>query len=985
MVLPQSIAVNRLSHKGVPPSPPTEAPISTGYDRPFDPFSTIDRFSSSRQARSNLPAPPTPLIGREKELASVCDLMAREDVRLLTLTGLGGVGKTRLAVEAAAKMTHHFRDGILFIPLSSTTEPSLLVSAIAHTLGLQEEGKRPIIENVKDYLREKDLLLFLDTFEHLLAGAPTLAELLASCQKLKMLVTSREALRVRGEREFPTPPLPLPKTQKPSADILELSENPAVCLFTQRAVDAKPDFVLTKENSGAVAEICIRLDGLPLALELAAARIDVLPPQGILERLTEKFKLLTMGPRDLPARQQSLRAVIDSSYDLLKESEKKLFRRLSVFVGGCTLKAAESVSNPSQDLGMEVLDGLQSLAQKNLVLREEVNGEFRFTMLETIHEYASEKLDKSGEEDEVRQHHWEFFLDMAKNAEEQLRRRVYRRERVVWLDRLETEYGNLREALQWSQEKGQLDKLLQLAGALSYFWLGRGHTEEGQRWLNSSLLTDRISSVPQPILAKALLALGALAGSQGQFAAAKSALERSLETYKTLADRHGEARALFRMGNLALMVEGVEQGSSLVAKSLAIHQKLGNKEEVAKCLENLGMAAMLQGDHTQARSILERGLAIFRELGERPLPTFLGNMATVFESQGELKAAREIHEEALAASRDMGDARGTAWRMIELGGLRSRQGDFAEAHELLEKSNAIFRELGSTNGIAHSLLGMGGCAHGSGDLDRARTFLEEALLMFEDSKNKRMSAGTLTSLGSVCLDQRDFEQAHLFGEESLRLSREAGNKWQDASATKLLGRVAAEQGEYSSAWKLLEEGLAKFRELKIEVNVLSSLHAMGEVARRHGDYEKAAMLFHEALSMVRQTGDKYEVARLLHSLAEVALAQDDPTSASGFCREGLVLVNQVGAKEEVAELLEVFSELALAQGKLEMSAKLLGAAEALRELIGVRIVPLYLDEHQQRLTKTREGMSSDDFAAAWASGHAMTLDEAVAYALGNSP
>ncbi len=969
-----------MTEEGIPPSP-AGAHVSKGYDRPFDPFSTIARFTSTKRARSNLPAPPTRLVDRERELGAVCDLLTHDDVRLLTLTGPGGVGKTRLGVEAAANIKDRFTDGVFFIPLSSTTDPSLLVSAIAQTLGLREEGQRPLIESVKDYLHEKNLLLFLDTFEHLLAGATTLAELLAYCEKLKMLVTSREVLRVRGEREFPTPPLPLPNTKKPSADILELSQNPAVTLFTQRALDARPDFALTNENSGAVAEICIRLDGLPLALELAAARIGVLPPQGILERLTERFKLLGMAPRDLPARQQSLRAAIDSSYDLLEDSEKKLFRHLSVFTDGCTLEAAEKVCNPSRDLGMEVLDGLASLVQKNLVRREEVNGQLRFSMLETIHEYALEQLVKSGEEDEVRLYHWEFFLNMAESAEGQLWRRVYRPEQVVWLNRLETEYGNLRGALQWSQQKGQLDKVLRLSGTLRKFWSARGHREEGRQWLDSSLQNDRITSVPQPILAKALSASGGLALGPGQFAAARSNFERSLETYKKLADRHGEARVLSDMGYLAAFTEGVEQASTLFAKSLEIHRELGDKEDVADCLYDMGVWTIFRGDLAGARSLLEQSLAIVRELGERPLPGLLRQLAEVISAQGDYSAARELCEEALAATTDLGDTREMGMAVLSIGNLASGQGDFAEAHQLLEKGNAIFRELGSKDSIALSLFLLGQNASSSGDLEGARSFYEEALSKSKASGTKLNTANILRSLGRNCLLRRDFERARLFSEESLQLSLEMGSKMQNASATLLLGQIAARQGEYSSGWKLLEEGLAKYKGMKLKENVTNSLGVMGEIARRHGDYDKAATLFHEALSSARELGDKSSIADLLYQLARVALAQNDHTNALAFHRESLVLRNQMGVKHDIAKSLEGLAELALAQRQPERAARLLAAADALRERIGLRLIPIDLEEHQQVLTKTREGMSHDDFAAAWASGHAMSLDEAVSYAL----
>src|SRR5215204_3556721 len=452
--------------------------IASDLPPSFPPLKTLD-------ARlNNLPSQPTPLVGREREVAGVCRLLRGGGVRLLTLTGPGGMGKTRLALQVAADLVDEFEDGVFFVPLAPISDPDLVVPTVARTLDITETSGRTPEEALKDYLRNKEMLLVLDNFEQVVEAAPLVGELLSACPALKVLATSRTVLRIYGEQEFTVPPLELPAPSHPQP-LERLTQYEAVRLFVERAQAAKADFSVTNDNAPAVAEICHRLDGLPLAIELAAARIKVLSAQKILEHLGNRLKLLTGGARDLPERQRTLRSTIEWSYGLLEEGEKVLFARLSVFAGGRTLEAIEAICDAEGDLPVDVLDGLASLVDKSLLKQEEgVGGEPRFVMLETIHEFAREKLEGSGEAEDLRRLHARYFLALAEEAEPALEGS----QQQVWLDRLEEEHDNMRTVLSWSLGQGQDAELaLRIGAVLGEFWYLRGYWSEGRRWLEEAL------------------------------------------------------------------------------------------------------------------------------------------------------------------------------------------------------------------------------------------------------------------------------------------------------------------------------------------------------------------------------------------------------------------------------------------------------------------------------------------------------------------
>jgi predicted ATPase len=665
-----------------------------------------DRFSEkpAKQVEmrpANLPVQRTGLVGRDKDVAAAKELLLREDVRLVTVTGPGGIGKSRLAVQVANDLVEHFPGGTHFVPLSSLSDPALISSAIVQAMGIHAGGRSPLQilnENLKDP-SGAPILLVLDNFEHLIQAAPMVAGLLAIGPNLKIMVTSRAPLHVYGEHEFPVPPLAMPDAQA-MASVEVLSQFPAVALFVQRAIAVKPDFELTRENASAVAEICARLDGLPLAIELAAARVKVLSPSSMRIRLTSRLQLLTGGARDMPERQQTLRAAIDWSYDLLTPAEQKLFRRLSVFVGGCTLEGAEAVCDARGDLDLDLLDGMASMVDKSLAQQVEPGrGESRFVMLETIREYALEKLEASGEEGLTKRAHAAYFLVLA---EEQAADQSAA-EGPGWMERLDLEHDNFRAALEWLTETGDADWGLRLGTALFRFWEMREYLTEARGRLGD-LLKLPGAAAPTKARARALFCAGVLGVEQGDYASADTLLRESLEISRQLGDKQGAAVSLN-----ALAVNARDRGDVPVARplfeeSLALWRESGDPRAVARSLSNLASIVKLEGDNARASSLYGECMSIFEGLGDRMgVAWSLNHQGDVARDQGDSGVARTLYEQALAIFRELGDRWGIAGTLGDLGNLAREQGDYPAACFLYRESIKIFQELDHKRGIARLL------------------------------------------------------------------------------------------------------------------------------------------------------------------------------------------------------------------------------------------------------------------------------------------
>ncbi len=676
----------------------------------FPPLRTLDAY------RNNLPLQPTPLIGREKEVSEVCDLLRGDETRLLTLTGPGGTGKTRLALQAAADLLEDFSNGAFLVPLATLTQAELLLPTVAETLGVRETGEQPLDETLKAYLHERRLLLLLDNFEQVLGAAPTVTGLLAGATGLKVLATSRAPLGLYGEKEYAVPPLSVPDVRH-LPDLKTLSQYEAVRLFIDRAKSAKADFEVTDESAPAVAEICVRLDGLPLAIELAAARIKLLPPKAILQRLSSRLKLLTGGARDLPERQRTLRATIEWSFALLNEGEQLLFARLAVFSGGRTLEAMEAICDAEGDLPVEAFEGVSSLLDKSLLRQEEgPNGEPRFVMLETVHEFAREKLEESREAEEIKRVHAQYFLTLAEEAYPELKGP----NQIEWLERLEAEHDNMRAALSWAMERKEAELVLRLGSTLSWLWSVRGYHSEGRRWLEEALAIE--GRVSTEVRAMALAGAGVLASEQGDLDRAKEACEEGLELLANETREASEAKLnlLAFLGWVAWQREEHDKATELFEEGLALSREMNDTWWLANSISNLATVSHSQGDSERATELYEQSMDLFREQGDKQSLTYcLTNLAMVACSQGNLRRAAQLTEESVALQRELGARGDVALGLCNLGWIALLQDDVGRAAELYRESLSLSWEIGLNPLVQSALEGVACLAGAKGEAERA--------------------------------------------------------------------------------------------------------------------------------------------------------------------------------------------------------------------------------------------------------------------------
>ena len=673
------------------------------------PLRTLDR------SVTNLPAPATPFIGRERELTALRHLLGRDDVRLVTLSGPGGTGKTRLGLQVAADVLDRFEHGAWFVNLASIGDLTMVVPMIAQALDVREIDGQPILELVKRYLREKRVLLLLDNFEHVVEAAPLISELLAFATGLKILVTSRTPLRLSGEHEYAVPPLGLPPTTYPglgqdNADgrpttgglppnLQTITQYEAVRLFIARAQAVKADFMVTNENAFAVAEICERLDGLPLAIELAAARVKLFPPQALLERLGSRLKFLTGGARDLPTRQQTIHNTIQWSYHLLDEREKILFARLGAFVGGCTLEAAEAVCNADNALPLDVLDGIAALVDQSLLRQDEgPGGTPRFVMLETIREYALERLEQRGELEAVRRWYVEYFLALAEEAEPELAGP----RQVAWLARLDRDYDNLRTALGWSIEHHEIETALRLAGALTWFWFTRSYWNEGRRWFETALA--RSEGASRASWAKALLGAGQLATFQNDHAHAYMRCEQAYALYLELDDHRGAAWALFFLSIATHDQFDIARSKAAASESLALRRSIGDRRGIAYSLHGEGESALYAGEFVRAMELCDESLALFRAIGDTyGISLSLYCTAEAAYATSDYDRAKKLCQECLHVNHELGDRRGTGLTLEVLGRVTRAQGDDMVARSLYTRALFLLKDAGDRWSVARCI------------------------------------------------------------------------------------------------------------------------------------------------------------------------------------------------------------------------------------------------------------------------------------------
>jgi predicted ATPase/class 3 adenylate cyclase len=778
---------------------------------------------------NNLPLQATPFVGRGQEIETVRQIVLREDVRLVTLTGPGGMGKTRLALQTAAGVVDRFADGVFVVELGAVQDPAMIGSRIAASLGVAENAARPVLDSVTDHLRHRELLLVLDNFEQVVAGAPVVAELLHECPRLKTLVTSRIVLHLSGEYEYQVPPLPVPDPKRP-AGFEALAAYAGVALFVQRAQAVRPDFVLDAENASAVARICASLEGLPLAIELAAARIKLFSPQAMVARLSSRLDLLKGGARDLPARQQTLRQAIAWSYDLLEPDERAYFRRFAAFSGGASLDAIEQVCNGEDDLVLDPLDAIASLIDNSLLRRfDDDRDEPRFVMLETIREYGLECLRDNGEEATLRRAHALYFLQLAEQAEPEL---TTSRQRV-WLERLETEHDNLRTALEWTAEHHEADIGLRFGAALWRFFISLGHLREGHDWLER-LLALPGAHAPTAERARVLLGAGTMLHALSEYASSRARLDESLMIWRELGDKHGQATVL---NNLAWIAGN-------------FHAR-------------------------ESRPLAEEALALMRELGDkRGTAVALHNLSWVSLMEGEIATAHSLTEQAMALRREAGDTRGAAYMQVNLADIEMLQGDYAAAKAHAEAGLATLRELGDRQIGAWAIQVIGRIANAEGRREEALANYEESHVLWVEVGNEDARGWNLADTAKVLAELGEIERASALANEGLALARRTGNAISLALTLPIAAAIALEQGDDATAAALLDEAFALFEATSHRMGLIPTLESAAQLRATRGEFVAAARLLghadelRTALGMPVAPGDRDRHERLLNAVRD---------------------------------------------------------------------------------------------------------------------
>jgi predicted ATPase/class 3 adenylate cyclase len=884
----------------------------------------------------NLPKQITRFIGRQGELGEAANHFASGH-RLLTLTGSGGCGKTRLALQAAAGAVDDFPDGAWLIELAALSEPHLVAQAVASVLDIRDEPGRDLVDVMAEALTARRLLLVLDNCEHLLQACAELAErLLGRCPGVHILATSQETLGVAGEAVIRVAPLALPK---PTDPLERMAGTDAVALFVDRATLTRSDFVLSETNRAAVTSICRRLDGIPLAIELAVARINLLSAAQIAERLDDRFRLLSGGSRTALPRQQTLRATFDWSHELLSEPEQTLFRRLAVFAGGWTLEATEAIADATDPADhaegaederggdpLDLLDLLDRLVSRSLIMVEEQDGASRFRLLETIRQYATERLVAAGEMPALRARHLSWCAALARTAEPALTGS----DQATWFHRLAAEYDNLRAAMEWAaSDPDAAHDLLQLAADLWRFWLVRGHWTEGREWLTRALAAN--TTVRDATMARALGAAGDLATEQGDHTAAEPLLTAALELWREVDEAEGIAKGLNQLGILARARFEYDAARGLLVDALAIRRSTGNRRGIAVSLRNLGVLAFFQQDHETARSLYEEALPIAREVHDkRVIASITYALAAVIAEDGDREGALALGKEGLALARELGDRQLIAEHLLLLAAV-------TDDAELVGKALAIWEALGSRDAEPRAYTTLGSLALAAGDYDGARQHFETALA---DWRRLRDDMGIARLLN-------------------------------------LAGWAATMSGDLDAAVGLVDEAVTRARALGDDGLLSAALHSRGEAARFAGDRLRARACYDESLEVAQRSGWRRLLWWPTHGLGALARAEGDERRAREHLGQAVRLCPRVGRRPRLADCAEELAGVCPAKD----GAVLLGAAESLRDAAGAPLPPVRRPAVDALARALEETLGKGAFREASVQGAALSVDEATALAL----
>ncbi|HEY0753739.1 MAG TPA: tetratricopeptide repeat protein [Ktedonobacteraceae bacterium] len=953
----------------------------------------------------------TGLIGRDQEIVTISQLLQNPAMRLLTIAGPGGVGKTRLALQVASLVARDFSDGVRWISLSPLKDPLLVLHAIIQELGIAEDGEEPLLARVQAFLQEKHLLLLLDNFEQITPAALLLTELLLTCPGLKIVVTSREILRIRIEHVFVLHPLALPDLEQRLA-VEDLSQYASVALFVQRARAVRPDFYITSANALTVAQICHRLDGLPLAIELAVARLKFLPLAELLIRLEHRLTLLTDGARDLPCRQQTLHNTLTWSYDLLSTEEQLVFRLLAVFVRGCTLESAEFVYATLYQNRIDMLAVITSLMNKSLLHQVERvdTGEIRLTMLEVVREYGQECLVRCNEIETVSRTHAWYYLVLAEKASAEMRTT----REAEWLDCLEQEYDDLRTALTWLLSRAQVEEALRFCIALCSFWLTRDHLQEGYQWTNKALRASEKGEVAQALKARVLLVGGMLASAQGEHHYSTACWQESLEVYQQLNDHQGMACVLHKLARNQARYNP-SQASLLYQKSLSLARENQDLLTIVDVLLSLADEATALGDFARARTHFEDSVVLARTRGDqRSLAYGLGGLGQIAIREAAYAEANMLLQESLTLYRILKDRVGTAFVLISLGIATLYQGDYKIARALIDKSAITSQAMGSRHKVASYLGLLGEMALGEqrdesllahlllresltliketkheeslalkfftlGCMEYAQSnfltalhLLEESLVLFTRQDNQVMLAAVLSKLGEVYARQGNYQRAGALMEKSLHLTRELDARWIMVSRLSNLGLVLLNEGNPGRAQVLIEEGVMVAREMHDHRYLADALGIQGLFFLHQGNYLMARTCLDESLSLAKETGDSASTAYRLADLGLLAICQKRFADARPLLEESLSLAMQMNQQWFIASCLERLGAVVAGQHQPVWATQLWAAAAAIRTTITAPISSIECPLYETALANVRIQLGEDLFIASWKAGFSMT-------------
>lgn len=900
----------------------------------------LTTFDFGVPLKGNLPLQPTSFVGRQQALVEVTRLLKAGP--LLTLSGAGGIGKTRLALEVAGQMKEEFEEGVWLVELASQTTLQGVVQSVAGTLGVKEVARQALVSTLVEYLKPKNLLLVLDNCEHLVKPCATfVTQLVQNCPHLKILVTSRQRLGIAGEINWKVPALSFPDSSQLSPEKslspTQLSHYEAVQLLLERANSVQPGFSLSEQNAAAVARLCYHLDGIPLAIELAAARLRVLTVEQISELLAERFRLLSTGNRTALPRQQTLRALIDWSYQLLEEAEQSLLARLSIFGEGFSLEGVEAICAGEGLEKPQVLTLLEGLVLKSLVLAERQGTAMRYRMLETIRQYGWEKLKEPGEKERWQDNHLDYYLGLAIP----LQTAYSEGKQKEGLKLFEREYPNLKLALTRAIESKEAEKALRLCDSLGEFWAERGYFSEGRNFLECSLaLSDSFNS---------------------------SNRARVLGMLAKFAERQGD----------------YQLGKNYAWQSLELAQHLNKKTVVAESLRALGIIFYHQGEYKAAHDYYNQALKLYREEGDEPsIANCLHDLALLAKDQSNYRDARGFHEEALVLYCGSGNKLKTATTYLSLGSIAFQQGDYETADSYLQESLKLANEFGSLTILASTLTNLGMVAGGQEKYSSAEDYTQRALALHRQTGNKLSTGNTLGNLGKIALIRGHYEKAFNYIQEALTIERQLNYKHGAATCLRNLGEIALNQGDFRAAHDFLQESMILRQELNNKKGVASCLYGLGNLAVLQRQYKLAEDYYLRSLQLRREIQDKAGLADGLKNLGLLASIQKEYNEAVSYFRESLVEGKNLNSKLFTAEALAaLLSGLVGESEQAQELAKLAGTVEGLLSTSGAALGLIYLGYYSTAVKKLKERLGLPAFEAAAAEGRLFTLIEALELAL----